>query len=139
MIIVTDTSKFFTRTEAENISTKIMTHHVKRMESNIRELHHILPNKMVWLKERTEPILRWSTEHKLIRVYLLDMLTIARLTGYWILNWVLLWNPEMWNSLRTSFIRMKKTPVIQHQQVLLEKYSYHLLLWRNQREVLGLE
>nr|KAJ0214235.1 hypothetical protein LSAT_V11C400171660 [Lactuca sativa] len=45
----------------------------------------------------------------------------------------------MWNSLRTSFLRMKKTLVIQHLQVPLEKYSHLLPLWRNQGEVRGLE
>nr|KAJ0194771.1 hypothetical protein LSAT_V11C700357350 [Lactuca sativa] len=48
-------------------------------------------------------------------------------------------DPKMWNSLRTSFLGMMKTLVIQHLQVLLEKYSHLLLLWRNQGEVLGLE
>ena len=56
-----DTSKFFARTEAENISTKSLTHSAKRMESNMREHHHTPLNRMVWLKERTELFVRWST------------------------------------------------------------------------------
>nr|KAJ0201624.1 hypothetical protein LSAT_V11C600311460 [Lactuca sativa] len=46
---------------ARNTSTKSLTHSMKRMESNMRELHYILPNRMVWLKERIKPFVRWST------------------------------------------------------------------------------
>nr|KAJ0224178.1 hypothetical protein LSAT_V11C100034070 [Lactuca sativa] len=61
-----DTSKLFARTEADNISTHSLTHCVKRIESNMREFHHILPNIMVWMKERTEPFVRWSTAYRLL-------------------------------------------------------------------------
>nr|KAJ0221694.1 hypothetical protein LSAT_V11C200058570 [Lactuca sativa] len=54
--------------EAENISTKSLTHSTKRMESNMRELYHTLPNKMVWLKERTKLFLRWSTAYWLLDI-----------------------------------------------------------------------
>nr|KAJ0214114.1 hypothetical protein LSAT_V11C400210890 [Lactuca sativa] len=41
---------------------------------------------------------------------------------------------SMWNSRRTNFLGMMTTPVIQHLQVLLEKYSYLLLLWRTKEK-----
>nr|KAJ0221154.1 hypothetical protein LSAT_V11C200056550 [Lactuca sativa] len=63
----------------------------------------------------------------------------AWLTDYWILNEVLLCNPHIWSFSRISFLEMRKTPITQHLQVLIEEYFNLLFLWRNQGEVQGLE
>nr|KAJ0188172.1 hypothetical protein LSAT_V11C900478940 [Lactuca sativa] len=52
----------------ENTSTMSFTHSAKRMESNMRELHHTLPNIMVWLKERTKPFVRWLNAYRLLDI-----------------------------------------------------------------------